>query len=115
MVGGGSGRRHLVAFGNVEGLAVRHDAAALEKTQLSVCQSFSVDIQVRYAPIRILRTGKPKLNIVLKKLILGLEMLRCQKHSLRPNDAMPILHGPYISCPWLRKMARISSRNGSRS
>src|SRR5206468_5691288 len=94
MFGNGAGRRHLIRLWNIERFAVRHDTAAFVQTKLPIIQSFRIDAQFHYTPVGVMRGGEPKLDVVLVKLILRLEMLGRQEHPLRPDNPVPVLHSP---------------------
>src|SRR5262249_47448161 len=56
-------------------------------------QALGIDVQRGHAPVGIVRGGKPKLQGVLKKPILCLEVLGREEHALRPDNTVPALHG----------------------
>src|SRR5262249_36630996 len=68
-------RRCVVNVRDIERFSIRHNADTLRQTKLTIFQCFSIDAQIRDAPVGIMRRRKTKLDFVFKKLILSLEML----------------------------------------
>src|SRR5215831_9051559 len=85
-------RRHVVGPGDLERFSIGHEAVAFGQSELAVLQRFRINLKICDAPIGEMGGRKSKIQVVFEKLILRLEMLRSQKHSLRPDDPMPVLH-----------------------
>ena len=92
MFADGAGWWRFTDLGNIDQFTVRHNPAAADNTEQPIRQRFGIDIQFGHTPVGIMGRGKPELERIFEKLILRLKMVGGEKHSLGPDNTVPVFH-----------------------